>query len=140
MLLGRKVDLGPGDIALDRDPAPLKGAQDPPLCGPCVLWPKGWMDEDATCYRGRPQPRPHCVRWGPSSPLKGVQQLHPLFGRCLLWPNGRPSQLLLITCISVFSTVLDNMHNNKLHTTEYRILTEYGTAVLGRHHSLQTAQ
>jgi len=28
------------------------------------------MDQDATWYGGRPQPRPHCVRWGPSSPRK----------------------------------------------------------------------
>jgi len=28
------------------------------------------MDQDATWYAGRPQPRRHCVRWGPSSPLK----------------------------------------------------------------------
>ena len=33
-----------------------------------VLWPDAWMDQDATWYEGRPQPRRHCVRWGPSSP------------------------------------------------------------------------
>jgi len=33
-----------------------------------VLWPNGWMDQDATWYGGRPRPRPHCVRWGPSWP------------------------------------------------------------------------
>ena len=33
-----------------------------------------WMDQDATWYGCRPRPRPHCVRWGPSSPpLKGAQ-------------------------------------------------------------------
>jgi len=30
-----------------------------------LLWPNGWMDQDATWKRGRPQPRPHCVRWDP---------------------------------------------------------------------------
>jgi len=30
------------------------------------LWPNGWMDQDATWWDGRPWPRPHCVRWGPS--------------------------------------------------------------------------
>ena len=34
-----------------------------------VLWPNGWMDQDEAWYRGRPRPRPHCVRWGSSSPL-----------------------------------------------------------------------
>jgi len=28
------------------------------------------MDQDATWYGGRPRPRRHCVRWGPSSPPK----------------------------------------------------------------------
>ena len=64
---GTEVSLGPGDIALDGDQAPLKKAQ-PPLFGPCLLWTNGWMDQDATWYEGRPQPRPHCVRWGSSSP------------------------------------------------------------------------
>jgi len=32
---------------------------------------KGWMDEDATWYRSRPRPRPHCIRRGSSSPRKG---------------------------------------------------------------------
>jgi len=26
------------------------------------------MNQDETCRGGRPRPRPHCVRWGPSSP------------------------------------------------------------------------
>jgi len=56
------------------------------------------MDQDATWYGGRPQPRPHSVRWRPAPPPpKGAQQ-PPLFDQCLLWPNGRPSQLLLSTC------------------------------------------
>ena len=33
-----------------------------------VLWPNGWLDQYATWYGGRPRPRPHCVRRGPSSP------------------------------------------------------------------------
>jgi len=45
------------------------------------------MDEDTTWYGIKPRPRPHCVRHGPSSPAKGVQQL-PLFGRCLLWQRS----------------------------------------------------
>jgi len=45
---------------------PQKGQS--PISGPCLLWPNGWMDEDATWYGGRPRPRRHCVRWWPSSP------------------------------------------------------------------------
>ena len=48
-------------------PSPKKGAQ-PPVFGPCLLCPNGRMDQDATWYGGRPRPRPHCARWGPSSP------------------------------------------------------------------------
>jgi len=38
--LGTEVDLGPGHILLDGVPAPAKGAQQPPLFGPCLLWPR----------------------------------------------------------------------------------------------------
>ena len=43
------------------------------VCNVRVLWPNGWMDQDETWHGGRPRPRPHCVRWGPSSPPKGAQ-------------------------------------------------------------------
>jgi len=58
MLLRKEVGLGPGDIVLDEDPVPLKkGTQYPsPLCGPCLLWPNDWMDQDATWCGGRPRP------------------------------------------------------------------------------------
>jgi len=57
----------------------------------------------AVCYRTvvcpvcLSRPKPHCVRWGPSSPQKG-HSLSPIFGPCLLCQNGRPFQLLLTTC------------------------------------------
>jgi len=42
-----------------------------------VLWPNGWTDQDATWYGGRPWPRSHCVRLGPSSPTeKGTAVAH----------------------------------------------------------------
>jgi len=44
-----------------------EGTAAPPPFSAHVLWPNGWMDQDAIWYRGRPQPRPHSVRWGPSS-------------------------------------------------------------------------
>jgi len=91
MKLGVEIGLVPGHIVLDGDPAPPpKGAQ-PPIFGPCLLWPNGWLDQDATWYRrwyrGRPRPRPHCVRWGPHSPKKKATP-PAIFGPCLLWPNG----------------------------------------------------
>ena len=43
-----------------------------PQNGLFLLWPNGWMHQDATWYGGRPQPRRLCVRWGPSPlPKKG---------------------------------------------------------------------
>ena len=67
----------------------------------CELWPNGWMDQDKTWQVGRPRPRPHCVRWGPSSPGTEAQQpplskftgkgfacINIIRGPCLLWPNS----------------------------------------------------
>jgi len=44
--LGMEVGLSPDHIVLDGDPAR------PPIFGPCLLWPNGWMDQDATWYGG----------------------------------------------------------------------------------------
>ena len=70
-------------------------------------WPRAWMDQDATWQGGTPQPtrhyvsrplpRPHCVRWGPSSPGKGAQQ-PPCFLAHVYCGRSRPSQLLLNSC------------------------------------------
>ena len=49
------------------------------VCDVGVLWPQGWMDQDETWPAGRPQPWPHCVRWGTSSPSHKGAQL-PNFG------------------------------------------------------------
>jgi len=47
----------PWPHVLDGKPVPpRKGAQQPPLFGPCLLWPNGWMDLDTTWYGGRPRP------------------------------------------------------------------------------------
>ena len=60
---GHCVRLGPS--------SPQRGIT--PIFGPCLLLPNGWVDQDTTWYRGRPRPRPHCVR----APPKGAQ--NPLF-------------------------------------------------------------
>jgi len=67
--LGVLVGLSLGHIVLDGDPAPPpKKGHSPPNSRPMSLWPNGWMHQDTTWYGGRPRPRQHCVRWGPSSP------------------------------------------------------------------------
>jgi len=50
---------------LDGDPVPPKG-QSPLQFSVRLLWPNGWMDQDATWYGVSP-PRRHCIRRGPSS-------------------------------------------------------------------------
>jgi len=41
------------------------------------------MHQDATWYGGRPRPRPHCARWGPSSPSpEGAQPQFSANVRC----------------------------------------------------------
>jgi len=59
MPLGMKVGLGPDHIMLDGDPAfpvPIKRGKARQFFVPCLLWPIGWMDQDATWYGGRPRP------------------------------------------------------------------------------------
>jgi len=91
MVVGTDVDLSPGDFMLDGDPAPSQkgGGAASPIFGPFLLWPNGWMHQDATWYGDRPQPRGICVRWGPSPlPKKGAERPPQIFGPCLLRPNG----------------------------------------------------
>jgi len=45
MKLGMEVDLGPVDIVLDGD---SKRGHSSPHFSAHVLWPNGWMDQDAT--------------------------------------------------------------------------------------------
>jgi len=40
------------------------------ICNVGVLWPNGWMDQDATWYGDRPRPRRHCIRWDPTLPTE----------------------------------------------------------------------
>jgi len=79
-----------------------QGAQ-PPIFGLCLLWPNGWMDQCATWYGGRPRPRPHCIRWGPSSPRRTGHSSPPLFGRCLVTKRSPISataeHLLTLDCV-----------------------------------------
>jgi len=45
MPLGTEVGLDPNDMVTDGDPppSPKKGAE-PPIFGPCLLWPNRYMD------------------------------------------------------------------------------------------------
>jgi len=82
MPLGMEVGLGPGDFVLAEDPAPLPQKGSSPNFCPCLFWPNGWMDQDGTW----PWFRPHCARWGPSSPPKK--------GGGAPVPNFRPTSIV----------------------------------------------
>ena len=58
------------------------------VCDVRALWPNGRTDQDETWHAGRPRPYPHCVRWGPSSPLPKRHSPPTIFGPYLLRPNG----------------------------------------------------
>ena len=67
-----------------------------PIFDPCLLWPNGWMDEDAAWYGSRPRPRSRFTRRGPNSRKRGTAA--PLFSAVVYCGHGRPSQLLLSSC------------------------------------------
>jgi len=81
MSLGMEVGFGPGHIMLDGNQAPLtkKGAQ-PPIFGPCLLWPNGWMDQDAIWYDGIGIGSDSIVLDADPAPPQGAQL--PIFGLC----------------------------------------------------------
>jgi len=89
MVLGMEVGLSPGNFVLDGDtvPFPQKGVEPSSLIfGPFLLWPNGWMHQNAIWYGCWPQPRGLCVRWRPSlpCPTKGAEPP----------PNFRPISFL----------------------------------------------
>ena len=44
-------------------PSPKRGRS--PILGPYLLWPNGCMEQDATWYGGKPQPRRPCISISP---------------------------------------------------------------------------
>jgi len=83
-----------------------------PVCNVCVLWPNGWIDQDATWCEGKPLSVSHCVRWGRISPTERGTASPPLsrftgagsinHSPRLLWPNGGRSQRLLSSCSALW--------------------------------------
>jgi len=72
-----KMPLGTDHIVLHGDLAPPKRVHSsPPIFGPCVLWPNGWIDQHATWYKCRPRPRRLFVLDGDPSSQKGAAAPH----------------------------------------------------------------
>jgi len=93
-------DLGPRltQCGMGWGPVPLpKRGTDPPMFGPCLLWPNGCINQDATWYGGRPRPGPHCCRWQLSCPPRGTaaSSFRPM---SIVAKRSPISQLLLSTC------------------------------------------
>jgi len=60
-----EVGLRPGDCVRWGASSPRKkGTAPEPIFGPFLLWPNGWMVQDATWHGGKPQPRRPCVTLG----------------------------------------------------------------------------
>ena len=58
-----------------------------PIFGPCLLWPNGWMDQDATWYGSRRRQNWNILLDG--VPALGERDTAgPSFGPCLLWPRS----------------------------------------------------
>ena len=86
MPLGTEANLGPGDVMLDEDPAPLLKikAQPPPIFGHIVA-KRLDGSKSGTWHGGGPRFKSHRARWGPSSPSpkRGAQV-----------PNFRPMSVV----------------------------------------------
>jgi len=67
-------------------PLPKKGTE-PPIFVPFLLWPDGWMHQDATWLEVGLGPG-HFVLDGTQVLLAKKGAEHPQFSACLLWPNG----------------------------------------------------
>jgi len=76
----------------------------PTVCYVGVLWPNGWIDQDATWYGDRPQPAPHRVRWGPNSPTERAHQPTNTV-RSLRGQAGQPASVNRGSCLYCGETV-----------------------------------
>jgi len=116
--IGMQVGLSPGDFVLDGDPAspPLKGHNPPFLCnvhcGQTTGWMKMPLGTEADLAPGH---------------IDGVPALHergtaaPIFSAHVYCGHGRPSQLLLISCIIAYIQEYPGLRV-KFHCRRYRRL------------------
>jgi len=71
------------------------------VCDVGVLWPNGFMHQNETWHGGRPRPRPHCVRWGPSSPPPKGAQPSPILAHVCSGQTARWMKMPLSTEVSL---------------------------------------
>jgi len=91
---------------------PPKTAAQPPIFGPCPLWPKRWLDEHATWYEGRPWPR-HIVLDETQPPKRpSPPNFRPMY-IVAKWPDGSKCHLVRSWTPEQSSTVADNLKFQK---------------------------
>jgi len=101
MPLGTEVNLGPGVVVLDgvATTRSLKGTQPQfsvqGYCGQTAGWMKTPLGTEADLGPGN-----IVLDGDPAPPVKGVQPRSPLFSAHVYCGHGRPSQLLLSSCIN----------------------------------------
>jgi len=100
MPLGTEVSLGPGLIVLDENPvnspSQINWAKPQFSAHFCCSQTAGWIKMSLGTEVGLGPG--HIVLDGDPAPAERALQ-PPLFVPCLLWLNGRPSQLLLSSCL-----------------------------------------
>ena len=116
-----EVGLGPGNFVFDGDPAPPeKRAQPLPNFGQCLLGQTaGWMKTPlaAEVYLGPG----HIVLDGDQAPpRKGHSSPPPSFSAHVYCGHGRPSQLLLSSCLVWTPLLLPVLH--RLLTKSYAVI------------------
>jgi len=87
MPLSTEVGIGPGNIVLDGDPAPLRGHNCPKFSAHvCCCQTAGWIKKPLVMEVGLGFG--HIVLDGDAAPRRQRGAAPPIFGPCLLWPNG----------------------------------------------------
>ena len=84
MSFGMELRIGPGDFVLDGDPAPSpkRGQSPSAIFGPFLLWPNGWMHQDATSTEVGLSPGDFVLHGDPAACTKGAEP-HPIFASCI---------------------------------------------------------
>jgi len=103
-------------------PSPVKGAR-PSVFGPCLLWPNGWMDEDATWYESRPGPRLLCVRRDPAPPPRERGTAAPSFR--LMSIVATAADVSYCLALVLFSLVINDRSQGNV-ATYFRCVGTFG--------------
>ena len=100
-------------------PRPKKGVQ-PPIFNPCLLWPNGWMDQDAIWYGDDLRTKWHLIQpaiWPQQTWVENWGAV-PFWGRGAgspsntMWPGPRP------TCMPTFILIRQTVWSQYTNVTD----------------------